>query len=103
MADFTKIPNSNNKTISIIIAVAGIVYGVSPIDAVPDVIPFAGWIDDIVITGGALLNLAEKYAKDMNTSLAMIIKLMKWAVLILGGILILLILLLGATIMSFFK
>ena len=29
--------------------VIGVAYLVSPIDIVPDVIPFAGWIDDILV------------------------------------------------------
>ncbi len=29
--------------------VIGVAYLVSPIDIVPDVIPFAGWIDDIMV------------------------------------------------------
>ena len=29
--------------------VLGVAYTVSPIDIVPDVIPFAGWIDDLMV------------------------------------------------------
>ena len=36
----------------------GIAYLVSPIDIVPDVIPFAGWIDDLVVVT-AVLRLAR--------------------------------------------
>lgn len=45
-------PEETNKVPAIILAILGFLYGVSPVDVLPDVIPFGGWIDDIVITGG---------------------------------------------------
>jgi len=33
---------------------AGIVYVVSPIDLIPDVIPIAGWVDDLIVMAMAL-------------------------------------------------
>ena len=39
-------------------AIIGLVYLVSPIDIVPDVIPFAGWIDDILVVT-AVVRLAR--------------------------------------------
>lgn len=36
----------------------GIAYIVSPIDIVPDIIPFAGWIDDILVVT-AVVRLAR--------------------------------------------
>lgn len=36
----------------------GIAYIVSPIDIVPDIIPFAGWIDDILVAT-AVVRLAR--------------------------------------------
>lgn len=39
-----------NKVGPIIIGILGLLYGVSPIDAVPDIIPVAGWLDDLVLT-----------------------------------------------------
>ena len=36
----------------------GVAYLVSPIDIVPDVIPFAGWIDDLMVAT-AVLRLAR--------------------------------------------
>lgn len=38
---------------------AAAVYAVSPIDLIPDFLPFAGWIDDLIIAP-ALLWLAER-------------------------------------------
>lgn len=88
---------------AIIIAILGIVYGVSPIDIVPDALPIAGWVDDLVITGSALLNLVDSYAAKYSILLSSILKILKWGIIILGGILIALILLIGVTIFSIFK
>lgn len=48
------------------IIIGAIIYVVSPIDAVPDFIPFIGWLDDIAIVGIAmnkLSSLVSKYKK----------------------------------------
>lgn len=90
--------NNTNKIPPIILAILGVLYGVSPVDILPDVVPVGGWIDDIVITGGGLLNLAQAYTQDTNKSLAKIIGLAKWLILILGGILIVVLGLLGVAI-----
>ena len=92
-----------NKIVPTIIAILAVVYGISPIDIIPDVIPVAGWIDDIVITGGSLLHLGQAFAKDTSKSLATIIGIVKWVLWILGGILIALIGLLGVAIYNLFN
>jgi len=38
---------------------AAILYVVSPIDAIPDLIPFFGWTDDIAVVGFAMKHLSE--------------------------------------------
>lgn len=88
-------PKETNKVPAIILAILGLLYGVSPVDVLPDVVPFGGWIDDLVITGGGLLNLAQAYTQDTSRSLAKIIGLAKWLILILGGILIIILALFG--------
>ncbi len=97
------ITEKSSKVAPIIIAILGVLYGISPIDVVPDVIPVAGWTDDLVIMGGSLLNLAQAFVKDTNKTLATIIGMFKWALWLLGGILVLLIALLGVTIYNLFK
>ncbi len=34
-----------------------VAYDVSPVDVIPDVLPVVGWMDVVVVTGLALLNL----------------------------------------------
>lgn len=45
------------------VIVATIVYVVSPLDAIPDVIPVLGWLDDVTIVGYAFSKLADEIAK----------------------------------------
>lgn len=42
------------------VVVATIIYVVSPLDAIPDMIPVLGWLDDISIVGYAISKLAEE-------------------------------------------
>ena len=42
-----------NKILTAIIVIIALVYVLSPIDFIPDIIPIIGWIDDIVVAIGA--------------------------------------------------
>lgn len=97
------VSEKSNKTLPIIIGILGALYGISPIDIIPDVIPVAGWVDDLIITGGSLLGVIEAFTKDTNKNLAKIIGILKWSIWILGGILICLLALLGITVFQSFK
>ncbi len=46
----------------IILVVAALLYLISPIDAVPDFIPFFGWLDDVAVAGLVLGYLDKKSA-----------------------------------------
>ncbi len=97
-----EVAEKNSKVGPIIIGILGVLYGVLPIDAVPDIIPVAGWIDDLVVTGGSLLGVAQAFAKDTSDSLAKMIGVLKWALWLLGGIFVGIIALLGVAVYSMF-
>ncbi len=97
-----ELTTKTNKVVPIIIAVLGALYGLSPVDAIPDFIPVAGWADDLVVVGGSLLGLAQAFVADTNAFFAKFLGLVKWALWLLGGITILLFSLLGVTIYSLF-
>lgn len=42
---------------SIVSLVTALLYGVSPIDLIPDILPLIGWVDDLSV-GGVLILLA---------------------------------------------
>jgi len=67
-------------------AALAVLYMVSPVDILPDVVPVAGWIDDILITVTGGLNLIQSYLKEGNDSLAKLLGTIKWIVIILGVI-----------------
>jgi uncharacterized membrane protein YkvA (DUF1232 family) len=48
------------STGDIILVVAALAYLISPIDAVPDFIPFAGWLDDVAVATLVLTYLDRK-------------------------------------------
>ena len=41
--------NQNRSVQAIVPVILAIVYGVSPIDLIPDILPLIGWVDDGVI------------------------------------------------------
>lgn len=65
-------------------AALAVLYSVSPVDILPDVVPVAGWVDDILITVTGGLNLIQSYLKEGNENLAKLLGTIKWIVIILG-------------------
>lgn len=78
--------------------ILAVIYAISPVDLVPDSLPIAGWLEDILflIVGG--LNGIENGVLDDNSSVKKIIKFLKWGLLIIGAMAILIIILLAALI-----
>lgn len=78
--------------------ILAVLYVISPIDIIPDVIPFAGWADDALalITGG--LNLLQVTVGKGNEALAAILRLIKWIAFGLGLLIVLILFLIGVLI-----
>ena len=77
------------KALSVLIAMAALVYDLSPIDAVPDALPVLGWLDDFGFTAMAALNLYQQFAKDQGALTVRIAKYVKWmmvALVVIAGI-----------------
>ena len=78
-----------------------LLYGVSPVDIIPD-IPIVGQIDDLIIMASGTLNLAQCYMERADSSLTTIVKVVKWIVIALGAIVILLLALFAVAIVNLF-
>ena len=98
--------NENKQLPSVVvpwvIMVLCLLYGVSPVDIIPD-IPIVGQIDDLIILASGTLNLAQRYMKRADSSLTSIVKVTKWIVIALGAIVILLLALFAVAIVNLFK
>lgn len=95
MSEYTKNKSAKSGIKAWIPLILAIIYTVSPVDLVPDSLPIAGWLEDILflIVGG--LNGIENGVLDDNSSVKKIIKFLKWGLLIAGIIGILIIILLA--------
>ncbi|MDD6622766.1 MAG: YkvA family protein [Bacteroidales bacterium] len=85
-SDAKQTPNNWQKTISWILAVVALVYDFSPVDIVPDGIPAAGWLDDIMVTVLAGLNLLQQYSRDGHPTASRILKRLKWGCVVVSVI-----------------
>lgn len=56
------------KILPYLIVSLGIIYGIWPMDIIPDV-PIIGWIDDIGVIGTTILIALILYSKNKNTTL----------------------------------
>ena len=79
-----------------------LLYGISPVDLIPD-IPIVGQIDDLIILLSGSLNLVQRYMERADSSLTTIIKVAKWIVIALGAIVIILLALFAVAIVNLFK
>lgn len=98
--------NENKQLPSVVvpwvIMVLCLLYGVSPVDIIPD-IPIVGQIDDFIIMASGTLNLAQRYMERADSSFTTIVKVTKWIVIALGAIVILLLALFAVAIVNLFK
>ena len=85
-----------------VLMVLCLLYGISPVDLIPD-IPIVGQIDDLIILASGTLNLVQRYMERADSSLTTIVKVTKWIVIGLGAIVILLLALFAVAIVNLFK
>ena len=84
-----------------IIAILGTIYMASPIDVIPDAIPLAGWMDDVLVGIGTISTVLDSQLSETNRTLSGLLKAVKWISFSLWGILGMLILIFGALIYQF--
>lgn len=100
MSDYNNYDDNSNKPaqsgiVPWIPLILALIYTVSPVDLVPDVLPVLGWFEDalLLVVGG--LNGIQNGVVEANSSIRKVIKYIKWGLFILGGIGIIIIVLLA--------
>ncbi len=87
--DNKNIEESQSKKIwAWILFVAAVIYGVSPIDLIPDM-PIVGLIDDFTIGAAAFINLIQQQFFQTNHSLNKLFKIAKWILISVAVLIIL--------------
>lgn len=81
--------NKKKKIWAWILFILSLVYGVYPVDVVPDM-PIVGWIDDITIMAAAFTNLIQQQFFQANHTLNELLKILKW-LFVLGSVFIFLV------------
>ena len=90
-------PNQNkslNSILSWIPFILALIYTVSPVDFIPDVIPVAGWGEDAMFLIVSALHGIQNTVFDKNTSIYKIVKCIKLASFILTIVFIIILVLL---------
>jgi len=59
---------------SVSVVVGTILYVVSPLDAIPDLVPVLGWLDDVTIVGYAINKLSNEIIRYRNFQAENLIK-----------------------------
>lgn len=94
--------DKRGKTKALIITLLGAIYAISPLDIIPD-IPVIGWIDDFFVLSAAIVNLLEHLTGREHYTLRQLLKYTKWVLIIVGAIVVVMIVLLGALIINWFS
>ncbi|MDH5509644.1 MAG: YkvA family protein [Nitrospinota bacterium] len=60
-------PQAKKRWVTILVLLAAIIYGILPIDAIPDVIPIFGLGDDALVILGSLIYFYKNFVKTRST------------------------------------
>lgn len=77
---------SQGLNTALVLFALAILYDISPIELIPDLLPGIGWVDDFFVTATTTLNLIEKSLGNISTTLAVLVRFVKWGVVFLGAI-----------------
>lgn len=66
MKILNKLTSKREKIIAVVMLIIAFIYDVSPVDVIPDIIPFTGWIDDIFVTLIIIFNTYLKFKSRKN-------------------------------------
>lgn len=99
MEEKAKKNGKKNKILSIVILILALVYGVSPVDIIPDM-PVVGWADDFFIIAFAVLNMLQFSSDDNHPGLSRFAKWAKWLVALFGIAVIVWLLLIGTAVVK---
>lgn len=80
----------SKKVLAWILMAIAVIYGLSPVDIVPD-IPVVGWIDDFTVNLVAFTNLIQQQFFQTNIILNKLFSTIKWLLISLAVIIILLV------------
>ena len=69
--------NNSKKVLAWILMAIAVIYGLSPVDIVPD-IPVVGWIDDCIVNLVAFTNLIQQQFFQTNIILNKLFNTIKW-------------------------
>lgn len=83
--------------------ILSVIYALAPLDLIPDSIPLAGWLDDLMIVAMGALHFFQRSAEQRNYGIASVLKALKWILILLAVIAALLVLLFGSFVVSLFK
>lgn len=71
---------NSKKVLAWILMVIAVIYGLSPMDIIPD-IPVIGWIDDGIVNLVAFTNLIQQQFFQTNIILNKLISTIKWIII----------------------
>ena len=83
--------------------ILSVIYALAPLDLIPDSIPLAGWLDDLMIVVMGVFYFFQRSAEQRNYGIASVLKALKWILILLAVIAALLVLLFGSFVVSLFK